>query len=107
MASVLSPMANLPGTITYRWTAGGLDHYFDGALILKYLADGFGRNIHSRLVRHTHNTFNEALASEFAAAGTTVLEVFTDLQAWTSDRVPLASHVGRQKRNGTTTPVSC
>ena len=58
------------------------DVYFGGALILKYLADKFGEDIHRRLVRHTHSTFDEAMAAEFEASGTTASEVFEDLQAW-------------------------
>ena len=58
------------------------DVYFGGALILKYLADKFGEDIHRRLVRHTHSTFDEAMAAEFDASGTTASEVFEDLQAW-------------------------
>ena len=58
------------------------DVYFGGALILKYLADKFGEDIHRRLVRHTHSTFDEAMAAEFEASGTTASEVFEDLQSW-------------------------
>lgn len=50
--------------------------YFAGALIMKYLADRFGEDIHNRLVRHRAPTFDEALAAEFEAAGTTAPEVF-------------------------------
>ena len=58
------------------------DAYFGGSLILKYLADTFGEDLHVRLVRHTHPTFIEALNAEFEAAGTTVPEVFQGLRAW-------------------------
>ena len=58
------------------------DVYFGGALIMKYLADRFGEDIHNRLVRHTHPTFDEAMAAEFEASGTTATEVFEDLQTW-------------------------
>ena len=58
------------------------DVYFGGALIMKYLADKFGEDIHRRLVRHTHSTFDEAMAAEFEASDTTATEVFEDLQAW-------------------------
>ena len=61
------------------------DVYFGGSLILKYLAETFGEDLHVRLVRHAHPTFIEALAAEFAAAGTTVLEVFQGLRAWLED----------------------
>ena len=67
--------------------------YFGGSLILKYLADRFAEEIHERLVRHTHATFDAALATEFEAAGTTVPQVFNDLQAWL-----------RQHRQGLTPP---
>ena len=46
------------------------DVYFGGSLILKYLAERFGEDIHNRLVRHTYGTFDEALAAEFEAKGT-------------------------------------
>ena len=68
------------------------DAYFGGSLILKYLADTFGEDLHVRLIRHTHPTFVEALAAEFAAAGTTALEVFQGLRAWLGINVePMAA----------------
>ena len=63
-------------------TFGTTDIYFGGALIMKYLADTFGEEIHVRLVRHNHPTFVEALAAEIEAQGTTVPDVFDDLTAW-------------------------
>ena len=58
------------------------DEYFGGSLIMKYLADRFGEEIHNRLVRHTHSTFDAALEAEFEAAGTSATQVFKDLQEW-------------------------
>ena len=58
------------------------DVYFGGSLILKYFAEAFGEDLHVRLVRHAHPTFIEALADEFAAARTTVPEVFQGLRTW-------------------------
>ena len=58
------------------------DVYFGGNLIMKYLADRFGEEIHLRLVDHTYPTFNEAMDAEYKAADTTAAEVFKDLQAW-------------------------
>ena len=58
------------------------DVYFGGNLIMKYLADKFGEDIHLRLVDHTYPTFNEAMDAEYKAADTTAAEVFKDLQAW-------------------------
>ncbi|MDE2836614.1 MAG: hypothetical protein OXL97_03780 [Chloroflexota bacterium] len=58
------------------------DIYFGGALIMKYLADTFGEDIHVRLMHHSHPTFAEALAAELETAGTTVPETFEDLQRW-------------------------
>ena len=58
------------------------DIYFGGSLILTYLADWFGEDIHSRLVWHQYDTFDEAMAAEFEAAGTTTEEVFNDLRTW-------------------------
>ena len=62
------------------------DWYFGGALIMKYLADRFGEDIHRRLVRHTHSSFDEAMAAEFEAAGTSAPQVFEDLQAWLTEK---------------------
>ena len=70
------------------------DVYFGGSLILKYLADRFGEDIHNRLVRHTHATFDEVMAAEFEVAGTTAPEVVNDLQAW----------LGQRRGEGTPTP---
>ena len=62
------------------------DVYRGGALIMKYLADRFSEEMHVRLVRHRHPTFVEALAVEIEAQGTTVPEVFEDLQTWLAQR---------------------
>lgn len=58
------------------------DIYFGGHLILVWLADRLGENVHARLVRHEHPTFDAALAAEFAAAGWTVAEAWEDLRTW-------------------------
>ncbi len=77
----------LEGT-TPRWessttpTFGSTSFYFGGSLILKYLADAFGEDIHVRLMRHQYPSFEEALVAEIEAAGTTVSETFEDLQRW-------------------------
>ena len=65
---------------------GTTDVYFGGALIMKYLADTFGEEIHVRLVRHRYPSFAEALAAEIEAAGTTIPEAFADLKAWLDQR---------------------
>ena len=62
-----------------------LDVYFGGNVIMKYLADRFGEDIHRRLVRHTYASIDEALWAEFEAAGTTTPQVFADLQAWLAE----------------------
>ena len=61
------------------------DVYFGGNVIMKYLADRFGEDIHRRLVRHTYASFDEALWAEFEAAGTSTPQVFADLQAWLAE----------------------
>ena len=58
------------------------DIYFGGSLILTYLANRFGDDIHRRIVWHEYDTFDEAMAAEFEAAGTTTEEVFNDLLIW-------------------------
>ena len=58
------------------------DIYFGGSLILTYLANHFGDDIHRRIVWHEYDTFDEAMAAEFEAAGTTTEEVFNDLLIW-------------------------
>ena len=58
------------------------DVYFGGSLILKYLADRFGEDIHNLLVRHTYPTFPEALTAELETARITMPEAFQGLQSW-------------------------
>ena len=65
---------------------GSTDVYFGGSLILKYLADTFGEEIHVRLLRHTYPTFAEALAAEIEAEGTTVPDAFNDMLAWLDEQ---------------------
>ena len=63
-------------------TFGTSDGYFGGALIMKFLADTYGEQLHVRLVRHQHSTFIEAVAAEIEAAGSTVPQAFDDMKAW-------------------------
>jgi len=68
-----------------RFSLTTSDVYFGGNVIMTYLADRFGEDMHSRLVRHTYASFDEALWAEFEAAGTTTPQVFADLQAWLAE----------------------
>ena len=61
------------------------DAYFGGNLVLLYLKEVLGEDIHARLIRHTHPTLIEALDAEFRAAGTSVEKVFEGLRAWLKD----------------------
>ena len=58
------------------------DVYFGGNLIMTYLAEAFGEDIHNRLLRHSGASFNAALEAEFEAAGTTMAQVFEALKEW-------------------------
>ena len=58
------------------------DEYFASNLIMTYLAERFGEDIHRRIIWHTYDTFEKAMKGEFEAQGTTVTEVFNDLKAW-------------------------
>ena len=64
-------------------------------MILKYLADTFGEDIHARLVRHRYPSFAEALAAEIEAVGITVPEAFDDLLAWLDQRYAAPVEVRR------------
>ena len=65
-----------PATITTT------DIYFGGHLLVYWLADAIGEDVHARLLRYTQDTFAEALAAELAAAGMTVPEAWTAFKAW-------------------------
>ena len=61
------------------------DAYFGGNLMLLYLKEVLGEDIHARLIRHTHPTLIEALEAEFRVAGTSAEKVFEGLRAWLKD----------------------
>jgi len=67
-------------------TLGTSDIYFGGALIMKYLADTFGEDMHVRFVRHQYSSFDEALAAEIEEGGSTVQETYDGLLAWLRQR---------------------
>ena len=58
------------------------DAYFGGRLILYWLADAIGEDVHVRLLRHDHDTFAEALTAELAAADMTMQEAWSAFTAW-------------------------
>ncbi|MYF64449.1 MAG: hypothetical protein F4185_00150 [Chloroflexi bacterium] len=64
----------LEGT-TPRWessttpTFGSTSFYFGGSLILKYLADAFGEDIHVRLMRHQYPSFEESVGGRDRGRG--------------------------------------
>ena len=68
--------ATSPATITTT------DVYFGGHLILYWLAETLGEDVHRRLIRYEHETFNAALTAELAAAGMTMEEGWDALRAW-------------------------
>lgn len=58
------------------------DVYWGGQVIMAHLAELLGEEVHVRLVRHAHPTFDAALAAELAAADRTLQEVWDGLRAW-------------------------
>ncbi|MCY3886665.1 MAG: hypothetical protein OXG19_03035 [Chloroflexi bacterium] len=58
------------------------DVYFGGHLILYWLAETLGEDVHRRLMRYEHETFNAALMAELAAADMTMEEGWAALRAW-------------------------
>ncbi len=57
------------------------DVYFSGALIMKYLADTYGEDIHVRLVK-LYRTFIDGLVHELTESGTTLSDMYQDLRTW-------------------------
>lgn len=78
--SLLECCSGNPPTISTQ------DIYFGGALIMKYLADTFGEDIHVRLVRHRHPSLEAAFAAEVEAGGSTMWETYDNLLAWLGER---------------------
>ena len=63
-------------------TFGSSDPYFGGTLLLKFMADAFGEEIHLDLLRSEKATFDKALADELELRGLTISEAFTSFQRW-------------------------
>ena len=72
-------------TLTGDATITTTDAYFGGRLILHWLAAALGEDVHTRLVRHQHDTFTAALTAELAAAGMAVEEAWAALRAWAQE----------------------
>ena len=63
-------------------TFGTSDPYFGGTLILRFLAEAYGEDIHAAVLRSREPTFSAALKTELESRGTTIQEGFTAMQAW-------------------------
>ncbi len=72
-------------TLTGDATITTTDAYFGGRLILHWLAAALGEDVHTRLVRHQHDTFTAALTAELAAAGMAVEQAWAALRAWAQE----------------------
>ena len=69
-------------TLTGEKSISTTDAYFGGRLILYWLAEALGGDVHVRLVRHQHDTFEAALIAELADAGMTIEEAWETFRVW-------------------------
>ena len=69
-------------------TFGSTDKYNGGAVLMKFMADQFGPDIHVGLLKNEQPLFEEALANELASRGRTVSEAFDDFQRWFERKPP-------------------
>lgn len=63
-------------------TIGTSDAYFGGTLILRFLAEVYGEQIHAALLRSVEPTFGAALAAELGWRGVTIEDAFAAMRTW-------------------------
>ena len=61
---------------------GTSDRYKASNLIVAYLGQRFGEQVHAELLNHQHNSLKEALESKFAEHGTTAQREYVQLLDW-------------------------
>ena len=66
---------------------GSSSIYFGGMLLLRFLAEQFGEEIHADLLKSAQPTFAQALDEELALHDRTVSEAFDDFQRWFEAKV--------------------
>ena len=62
------------------------DTYFGGNLLMKFLADRFGEDIHYRLTHSDVSTLEDVLLSEYQAEDIGVIDLFAELKAWMEEQ---------------------
>ena len=75
-------LAYLATTLDYKQSLQSVDAYAGSNLLMKFLADRFGEDIHVRLTHSAPATLEDVLRSEYAAEGVSVFDLFAELKAW-------------------------
>ena len=72
----------LATSLDYRQSLRSADVYVGGNLLMKFLADRFGEDIHYRLTHSDVSTLNDVLLAEYEAEGVSGFDLFAELKAW-------------------------
>ena len=79
-------LIHLRTSLNYEQILRPSDTYFGGNLLMKFLADRFGEDIHYRLTHADAESLDEVLRAEYAGAGVTPFVLFGELQAWMAEQ---------------------
>ena len=72
----------LATSLDYRQSLRSADAYVGGNLLMKFLADRFGEDIHYRLTHSEVSTLEDVLLAEYEAEGVSGFDLFAELKAW-------------------------
>ena len=72
----------LATSLDYRQSLRSADVYVGGNLLMKFLADRFGEDIHYRLTHSEVSTLEDVLLAEYEAEGVSGFDLFAELKAW-------------------------
>ena len=72
----------LATSLDYRQSLRSADVYAGSNLLMKFLADRFGEDIHYRLTHSEVSTLEDVLLAEYAAEGVSGFDLFAELKAW-------------------------
>ena len=75
-------MVYLATSLNYRQSLQPADAYAGANLLMKFLADRFGEDMHYRLTHSDVSTLDDVLLAEYEAEGISGVDLFAELKAW-------------------------
>ena len=79
-------LIHLTTSLEYVQSLAPSDTYRGANLLMKFLTDRFGEDLHYRLTHADVATVDDVLQAEYAAEGITAVDLFAELKAWMEEQ---------------------